>query len=116
MKFSHRVPAGPEILLPAPAAGEECAQNVPANSVVVAWNPVTETIFGNPVEIVRYEVIVESEAQIPNFDVRFPVKVGTMLTVSPELLEPGTEYIGEVLAIEKGGNQTITEFCFSTAP
>lgn len=116
VKFSHRVPAGPEILLPAPAAGEECAQNVPANSVVVAWNPVTETIFGNPVEIVRYEVIVESEAQIPNFDVRFPVKVGTMLTVSPELLEPGTEYIGEVLAIEKGGNQTITEFCFSTAP
>lgn len=115
VKFSHRVPAGPEILLPAPAAGAECAQNVPANNVVVAWNPVTETIFGNPVQIVRYEVIVETDDHVTDFDVKFPVKAGTMLTVSPELLQPGTAYIGEVLAIEKGGNQTLAEFCFTTA-
>jgi len=115
VKFSHRVPAGAEILLPAPAAGEECAKNLPANSVVVAWNPVTETIFGQPLEIVGYEVIVETEDKTTNFDVKFPVKVGSMLTVSPELLRPGTDYIGEVLAIEKGGNQTLAEFCFSTA-
>jgi hypothetical protein len=30
--------------------------------------------------------------------------------------EPGTEYMGEVLAVEASGNQTITEFCFTTAP
>jgi hypothetical protein len=76
---------------------------------------VTETIFGQPLEIVGYEVIVETEDKTTNFDVKFPVKVGTMLTVSPELLRPGTNYIGEVLAIEKGGNQTLAEFCFSTA-
>jgi hypothetical protein len=115
VNFSHRVPAGAEILLPAPAAGEDCAKNVPANNVVVAWNPVTETIFGQRVEIVRYEVIVETEDKTTNFDVKFPVRVGTMLTVSPELLQPGTDYIGEVLAIEKGGNQTLAEFCFTTA-
>jgi len=38
-----------------------------------------------------------------------------MLSVPLELLQPGKEYIGEVLAVEKGGNQTITEFCFTTA-
>jgi hypothetical protein len=38
-----------------------------------------------------------------------------MVTVPNELLEPGTEYTFEVLAIEEGGNQTITEGCFVTA-
>jgi hypothetical protein len=31
------------------------------------------------------------------------------VTVRPEFLEPGAEYKFEVLAIEAGGNQTITE-------
>ena len=61
----------------------------------------------------RYEVIIEDDNL--NFDVKFPARTGTMLSVSLELLQPGTEYIGEVLAVEKGGNQTITEFCFTTA-
>jgi hypothetical protein len=38
-----------------------------------------------------------------------------MVTVPAELLEPGTEYGFEVLAIEEGGNQTITESCLVTA-
>ena len=113
-QFSHDLPAGPEMLMPVPAAGAECAVNVPATGAVIAWNPVTESIFGDPIEIVRYEVIVENDDL--NFDVKFPAQTGTMLTVSLELLQPGTEYIGEVLAVEKGGNQTITEFCFTTAP
>ncbi len=37
---------------------------------------------------------------------------GTTLTVPAELLEPGTEYEFEVLAIAENGNQTITETCF----
>jgi hypothetical protein len=112
--FSHDVPAGPEIVMPMPAFGAECAVNVPARGVVIAWNPVTESIDGEPLEIVRYEVIVENDDL--NFDVKFPAETGTLLSVSLELLQPGTEYIGEVLAIEEGGNQTITEFCFTTAP
>lgn len=113
-KFTHDIPAGPQVLMPAPAAGEECAESVPARGAVVAWNPVTESIFGDPLKIVRYEVIVENDDL--NFDVKFPAETGTMLTVSLELLQPGTEYIGEVLAVEESGNQTITEFCFTTAP
>ena len=81
--------------------------------LVIAWNPVTESIDGEPLEIVRYEVIVENDDL--NFDVKFPAGTGTMLSVSLELLQPGTTYIGEVLAVEESGNQTITEFCFTTA-
>ena len=50
-----------------------------------------------------------------NFDVNFPAGTGTMLSVSLELLQPGTTYIGEVLAVEESGNQTITELGFTTA-
>jgi hypothetical protein len=113
-KFTHRIPAGPDMLMPVPVSGAECAENLPASNVVIAWNPVTSSIFGESLEITRYEVIVENDNL--NFDVKFPAQTGTQLTVSPELLQPGTDYIGEVLAVEKGGNQTITEFCFSTAP
>ena len=76
----------------------------------------TESISGDPLKIVRYEVIVENEEDGLNFDVKFPAATGTMLSLPPELLQSGTEYIGEVLAVEAGGNQTISEFCFTTAP
>ena len=35
--------------------------------------------------------------------------------VPAEFLEAGTDYVFEVLAIEEGGNQTISEGCFTTA-
>lgn len=38
----------------------------------------------------------------------------TRVKVPPEFLEAGTDYIFEVLAIEAGGNQTITEGSFRT--
>ena len=83
--------------------------------VTVAWNPVTTSYFGDPIHIRGYEVIVENEIDT-NFDVHMPAEQGTQLTVSSEVLKPGHDYIFEVLAIEEGGNQTITEGCFSTAP
>jgi hypothetical protein len=113
--FSHRLPAGPDVVLPMPARGAECADNVPARSAVVAWNPVTEDVGGRSIDIARYEVIVENEDDGFDFDVKFPAGTGTMLSIPPELLRPGTSYTGEVLAVEPGGNQTITGFCFTTA-
>jgi hypothetical protein len=106
-EFTHNIPAGPEIVMPATGAADECARNVPI-PVVIAWNDVTTSIKGEPLEIVGYEVIVGENI----FDVRLE---GTMVTVPSELLQPGTEYKFEILAIEKGGNQTITETCFVTA-
>jgi hypothetical protein len=74
---------------------------------------VTTSIDGEPIDIVGYEVIVENGDL--NFDVHLPGEA-TQIAVSPEFLKAGADYLFEVLAIEAGGNQTITEGCFSTAP
>jgi len=106
-QFTHNIPAGPELVMPQLPANDECAENVPM-PVVVAWNDVTTSFEGKPLDVVRYEVIVGEDV----FDVHLE---GTTVTVPAELLKPGTEYGLEVLAIEAGGNQTITEACFVTA-
>ena len=103
--FTHAIPNGPVIL--APAAGGV----VDPDNAVVVWNPVT----GPPgIEIVAYQVIVEREDPLRTFSVTVPASV-TSVTIPPEFLEPGTEYKVEVLAIEAGGNQTISELDFETA-
>jgi hypothetical protein len=111
-EFSHDLPAGPALITPVPASGAECARRVPL-PVVIAWNPVTRSIHGEPLNIVGYELIVENDDDV-NFDVKFPANI-LELTVPNGLLKPGTDYIFEVLAVEEGGNQTITEGCFRTA-
>ena len=112
-EFSHDIPAGPKIVLPAPAHGADCAENVPARGAVVDWNPVIEAITGEAIDIVRYEVIIENDDL--NFDVKAPARAGTRMAVPSGLLEPGTSYTGEVLAVADSGNQTITTFCFTTS-
>lgn len=110
--FTHVLPAGPEVLTPVPGKGEECAEDV-AIPVVIAWNEVTSDYFGEPLEVAGYEIIVEGDDVA--LDVHLPAAAGTVLTIPAELLEAGTEYEFEILAIEEGGNQTITESCFVTA-
>ena len=113
-EFSHDIPAGPEIVLPV-VSEDACAENVPI-PVVIDWNDVTTDINGDPIDIEAYEVIVGGEeGDNVNFDVIMSADLGTTLTVPAELLEPGTEYEFEVLAIAENGNQTITETCFVTA-
>jgi hypothetical protein len=113
-EFSHDIPAGPEIVLPV-VSEDACAENVPI-PVVIDWNEVTTNIDGDPIDIEAYEVIVGGEeGDNVNFDVVMSADLGTTLTVPAELLEPGTEYEFEVLAIAQNGNQTITETCFVTA-
>jgi hypothetical protein len=108
--FSHDVPAGPEVTAPPQPGNDTCPQGV-SIPATIAWNPVTEDIEGEPIEIVRYEVIVEDDALV--FDIFLPGGA-TEVTVPAEFLTPATDYIFEVLAIEPGGNQTITEGCFTT--
>ena len=112
-EFTHDIPAGPVLITPVPASGAECARRVPL-PVVIAWEPVTTSIKNLPIDIKGYELIVESEVVPLNFDVKFPADV-LQLTVPDGLLKPATDYIFEVLAVEEGGNQTITEGCFRTA-
>lgn len=103
-RFTHAIPDGPVLVSPAEGA------IVNPNQTVIAWNPVADPPGS---EIVEYEVIVEREDPLRPFDIHVPATV-TSVTVSPEFLDPGTEYKFEVLAIEEGGNQTLSESFFET--
>lgn len=117
-KLTHKIPAGPEIT--APGDGAIVAHDAP---LLMRWNKVTSPILPSlgPIAIVGYHVVVV-DVTVP---VLPPGKVKTALDadlsknettfpVPKQYLEPGRIYEFEVLATEKGGNQTITEggvFC-----
>jgi hypothetical protein len=95
-RLSHLIPAGPTITSPAKGAVLD------RNSVVVSWEPVTRPAG---VEIASYELILEIGKR--DLDLRLPPEV-TTVSIPPEFLTPGAKVIGEVLAKERSGNQTIT--------
>ena len=113
--LSHLIPAGPEILAPPEGAV------VDPNNTVIEWKPVTQSINGKPVDIAGYEVIVGKIVRTPRPAGFSKIVLSahvtpstTSLTVPPEFFEPATEYDFEVLALEAGGNQTISSSSFST--
>ena len=103
--FTHAIPAGPVLVSP-----EEDAV-VDLTDLAVVWDAVADPPGS---QIVQYQVIVEREDPLRVFSVHVPAEV-TSVTVPPEFLDPATEYDFEVLAIEEGGNQTLSESSFSTA-
>lgn len=109
-RLTHKIPDGPEILSPAEGAALD-----PTMPVVIEWESVTEAFPGSEpgVVIAGYEIIVEQLKGGLTFSITLPA-TATSVTVPPEFIEPKTEYKFEVLAIEKGGNQTITETNFET--
>jgi hypothetical protein len=116
--LTHRVPAGPRII--SPADGAIVPDDAP---LLIRWKKVTGPILPSlgPVKIVGYHALV--------VDVTLPVlppgktktsldadlsKSETTFLVPKQYLEPNRIYEFEILAIEEGGNQTITEggvFC-----
>ncbi len=110
--LTHVIPAGPVIT--APLEGEV----VDVKNVIVEWEPVTLTTAFNPpqepVAIVGYQVIVTRVDPLRVFSVDVPAGT-TSVSVSPDFLEPSTEYELEVLAIEASDNQTISLLFFETA-
>jgi hypothetical protein len=112
-QLSHAIPAGPQIV--SPAEGTVLAPN---NPVVIDWNAVTTPFPGttSPIKIRGYQIIVEQVKPEPLriFSVNVPAAV-TSVTVSPEFIQANAEYNFEVLTIDAGGNQTISEGSFTTA-
>jgi hypothetical protein len=100
--LTHAIPAGPTNVSAALGIN---------NSLVISWDAVTGPPAGFPVvpiNIVGYQVIVGL------FQVTVPASI-TSVTVSPEFVASlaSGEQLFEVLAIEAGGNQTITEGSFT---
>jgi hypothetical protein len=101
-RFSHDTPAGPRISAPAPGA------TVPEDAVVARWSRGAQP---RGVDIAGYRVIVEREDPLRVFNADLPASA-TSVTVPAEFLEPGIEYLLEIQAIERSGNQTISEQSF----
>ena len=97
-RLSHLIPAGPNLTFPTKSS------TLDPDGFVVRWDPVTKPAG---VDIVTYEVIVEQGDR--TFDMYLPGDA-TSGTVSGEFLKPNTKTAGEVLARDKSGNQTITQF------
>ena len=100
--LTHAVPAGPSSV----------EAVVDGGSVVISWVPVAGPPPGfpdRPIEIVAYQVLVDA------FQVTLPA-TSTSVTLPPEFVATlgAGEHQFEVLAIEAGGNQTITEASFTT--
>jgi hypothetical protein len=103
-----------------PRAEQLSAATLPSNApVVIDRNPVTQPFPGttSPVTIGGYQVIVERDSRKSPiaFSVTLPPTV-TRVTVPAEFIQARREYLFEVLAIDKSGNQTITEGSFKTGP
>jgi hypothetical protein len=117
-KLTHRIPAGPEIT--APDDGDVVPHDAP---LLIKWKKVTGPLLSGlgPVEIVGYHVLAV-DVTVPvlppgKLKTAFDADVSkneTSMLVPKQYLEPNRIYEFEVLATEKGGNQTITEggvFC-----
>ena len=105
--FTHAIPEPAVVISPLDGSVQD-----PEN-LVASW-----TAVPNPPgsTIVAYQVIVVNfDSPLPKktFSVHVPANI-TSVTVPAEFMEFGTRYEFEVLAIEAGGNQTITTTEFDT--
>jgi Fibronectin type III domain len=101
-RLSHDIPPGPKLTSPPEGA------TVPETGLVASWQPVPNE---GGIDIEGYRAIVERENPLRVFNADLPASQ-TSVTVPAEFLEPGTDYKLEVQAIERSGNQTISEIEF----
>jgi hypothetical protein len=112
--LTHDIPAGPKLVSPSEDA------RVPVRGVVARWRPVTQTITGEPVRIIAYQLIIEKDTKphrhmIGKLGLSIYVpRTVTSIAIPKGFLEPRTVYDWEVLAIERSGNQTLSSGSFRT--
>ena len=100
--LTHDIPNGPDLVAP------EDGARVDASNVVIRWR---EGAQPAGVDITGYQVVVTRERPLRVIEVDLPGSVHR-LTVPSEFLQSNTKYKFEVLAIDAGGNQTLTERSF----
>ncbi len=112
-RLSHAIPDGPKLV--SPLAGSPPQD---PGATTVAWKPVAppagSRIIGYQVLVVQPETGLRALPTV-TLDVIMP-PAATSMRVPPGFLRRGTEYEWEVLAIERGGNQTLSSSTFRTAP
>jgi hypothetical protein len=114
--LTHDIPEGPELLSPVEGAV------VPEDEdLLVNWEQVDKTIDDSDINTISYQLIIEKDEDPDphmigkiGLSMYLPPDVDEM-TISSEFLEPETDYLWEVLAIEESGNQSINSGQFSTS-
>ncbi len=113
--LTHVIPAGPEIL--SPVSPDDDPPAVDPDDATIEWEPVATTIAGSEdLEIASYQVIVEQVDPLRIFSIDLPASATSVKVPAGFLVQRGTLHKFEVLAVEAGGNQTITEGEFVTLP
>jgi len=112
-RLTHHIPDGPQLVSPLAGAPPQDPDNT-----TVVWKtvapPAGSRIIGYQVLVVRAATGLRALPKV-SLDVTMPPSAAS-LRVPPGFLRRGTEYEWEVLAIEEGGNQTLSSDTFSTAP
>jgi hypothetical protein len=121
VEFTHLMPApAGNIQVSGIPAAENCdVEELPevASPVTISWDPVTYSHpdvgrSGEPVEVVKYQLVVEIEEPTPAvLSIDLPADV-TSMQIPTELTDLGEEFKFEVLVKEESGNQTAVESCF----
>lgn len=112
--LTHTIPAGVTLIEPAKDA------TVPVADLKMRWEGSGKALDGSDIKLISYQLIVEKQEE-PHVNMigkrglsmHLPASV-TEMTVPAAVLESGTPYKWEVLAIEESGNQTLTEGTFKT--
>jgi hypothetical protein len=114
--LTHDIPEGPELL--SPTEDDVVPED---EDLLVSWGQVDKTIDGSDINIISYQLIIEKDEDPDphmigkmGLSMYLPPDVDEM-TISSEFLEPETDYLWEVLAIEESGNQSLNSGQFSTS-
>lgn len=122
-EVTHLLPAPPgNLSINGVPAAEDCDAVLPVVGapIFVDWDPVTRSHpeigrTDEPLEIVRYQLVVElDEPAELVYSVDLPPKV-TELGVPDGFVALGEEFKVEIIAREASGNQTAVESCFIVA-
>jgi len=117
---THLLPAPPEnIEVNGNPVPEDCDEGpLPSvnGAVVISWDPVTLSHpeigrTDEPIDVVKYQVVVEEEDSGLVFSVDLPPEV-TSVTVPADFISLSEEFKFEILVREASGNQTAVESCF----
>jgi hypothetical protein len=123
-EVTHLMPAPPDnVKVSGLMAAADCDVDPlpePSEPIVISWDEVKRSHpdlgrRDEPIEVVKYQVVVEREEPTPLlFSVDLPPTV-TELMLPPDLIAPGDELKFEILVREASGNQTAVESCFVVA-
>jgi hypothetical protein len=119
-EVTHLIPAAPEnVEVNGRPLPEDCDAEPPlsvADPFTIRWDPVEMSharigITDEPIEIVKYQVVLEGEDEELVFSFDLPPDV-TEIEVPAGFVASGEVLEVEVLAKEESGNQTAFESCF----